>query len=123
MTQQTYQDEGNRCARTLYHYDPTSPIFYDEGRNVAMRSFRCTFLLARMCPACTDCGRVIQEGYCSTDGDNSVVYCHDCIYEIKEAYIMCDDYHCARLATYYRKGEGLHFCENHKLAGDIPFLQ
>lgn len=117
------QDESNRGARTLWHYDHYSPVVYDENRNLRMRSFRCTLLLVSMQPVCTDCGAATQRGYVSEDGGDSVVYCENCVRAVLEAYKQCDEWDCPKPATFYRRGEGLHFCESHRQADDIPFLQ
>lgn len=118
----TYADESNRSQRVLYHYDPRSPIVYDEGRNIRLRSFRCSFLLLDMQPACTDCGAVITHGYASDDGADSVVYCDDCIEQIVESTI-CQHEDCYKIATFYRRGVGLYLCEYHRAPDDIVYLQ
>lgn len=80
-----YQNETDRCYRTLWQYGEDARVVYDEDRNLRMVHFRCTSTQVDLWPVCSDCGEVIREGYTSTDGDNAVVYCFECIRQIIEA--------------------------------------
>lgn len=79
------QNRSAQGARTLFHYGPTVRAVYDEARGVCLVPFRLSQMQQPLWPACFDCGAITRAGYVSTDGDDGVIYCPDCVKEVIES--------------------------------------